>query len=331
VLVRRNAVHECMPGVEQVLVELRRLSLGARAGAMDLETSGPVLGSTLPIQGDAVTVSSAMASSAGGAEPGVVATELFDMTPRDAERCRARIFTAKNLPRPFSQCDKRNNCGGFCGRHKNGQPQGLWDPPLHTSLPATKLEEARAAVAAWHARVVRDMAGVAAAVGVSARKQVSGSVGKARGKGRGGKHAVHPGVEAVFEDAASAAPEPPVLDDRISYSSAPAARPLVRVGGQASVVGSSLLRPRVRGSSGRGGGDGARRGDMSGIRAENEYVNEEMRRRGFQLQGGQWIGGQFLSGELSDVNLTEAFLREQFQRQSVDGSGQWGEGHRLGQ
>jgi hypothetical protein len=71
---------------------------------------------------------------------------------------------------------------------------------------------------------------------------------------------------------------------------------------------------------------------MSGIRAENEYVNEEMRKRGFQLQGGQWIGGQLLPGEQSDVYLTEAFLREQFQRHSVDDlEGQWGEGHRLGQ
>jgi hypothetical protein len=330
--VRRNAVHECMPGVEQVLVDLRRLSLGVRADAVDLETSGPVLDSSLPIQGGAVTVSIALASSAGGAESGVVATGLFDRAPRDAERCRARIFTAKNLPRPFSQCDKRNNCGVFCGRHKNGQPQGLWDPPLHTSLPATKLEEARAAVAAWHARAVRDKAGDATAAGVSARNQVNGSVGNARGKGRGGKHAAHPGVEAVNEDAASAAPEPSVLDDCISYSSASAARPLVRVAGQRSVVGSSLLRPRVRGSSGRGGGDGVRRGDMSGIRAENEYVNEEMRKRGFQLQGGQWIGGQLLPGEQSDVYLTEAFLREQFQRHSVDDlEGQWGEGHRLGQ
>jgi hypothetical protein len=161
---------------------------------------------------------------------------------------------------------------------------------------------------------------------------VSGSAGKAQGKGRGGKRAARPGAEPVADGAASAAVDPLVGENAISHSTASSASAPVSVTSCGSVAGASLLRPRVRGLTGRGGVDGVRRGDMSEILAENEYVDEELRRRGFQLHGGQWIGGQVLPGEPSDVNLAERFLREQYELRRVgDGTPSWGEGRRLGQ
>ena len=75
-------------------------------------------------------------------------------------------------------------------------------------------------------------------------------------------------------------------------------------------------------------------GDLTARRAENEYVDDEMKRRGFVLQAGQWVGGQMLPGEPRDANLAEDFLREKFRREQAEGraeaSQDWGRGRRLG-
>ena len=318
-------------------------------GSMDLATSGIDLCSSRPVQSDPVLGSSAMASSVGGAEPGVVASELFNGSSIDEERCRARMYSDKKLPVPFSQCDKQAKFGRFCGRHKNGQAQGLWDPPLHASLPAKKFEEAKVAVVTWRLRNLSaplNVQGDTGADGVAV-----GVVGKAMGKGRGGKRDVWASDAPV--DAAVDLMEPAVGDTKSRSSDFAAAlsgaiagnvgvgnptsvtrgsvlrrtrglsgsagvgdvrADLVGVGDRDAVAGSSLLR-RPRGSTRLVGAD---RGNMTEIRTENDHVNEEMRRRGFRLHGGQWTGGQFLPGEPADMNLGESFLRAQFQQRRMD-------------
>ena len=72
---------------------------------------------------------------------------LFDVAPLDPTRCHARVFQQKRLDRPvFAQCSERQKVGSFCGKHGRGQPQGIWDPPGHATLPAAKLAEGRLAV-----------------------------------------------------------------------------------------------------------------------------------------------------------------------------------------
>ena len=72
---------------------------------------------------------------------------------------------------------------------------------------------------------------------------------------------------------------------------------------------------------------------MAVIRAENTYVDDEMRRRGFVVHGGQWRQGQMLPGEPADANLGEAYLRERcraLRRQEAEsGQQDWGQGRRL--
>ena len=74
-------------------------------------------------------------------------------------------------------------------------------------------------------------------------------------------------------------------------------------------------------------------GDLEEHLAENRYVDEEMRRRGFVQQGTQWVGGQMLPGEPADANLREEYLRGEFRRQRAEeqasASRSWGHGRRL--
>ena len=163
-------------------------------------------------QRGAVVDSAAISSSHDGAAPGVVAPELFAVTSIVEENCRARIYSEKALPVLFSQCGKRAKLGRFCKRHADFQPQSLWDPPLHANLPAGKLEEATQKVAKWRAQTV------------------SSSVPSAKVKwgGRGAKRGVRPSTE------------PMISTDAASFL-------VVR---HAAVAGASLLRRRVRGSSG---------------------------------------------------------------------------------
>ena len=70
---------------------------------------------------------------------------------------------------------------------------------------------------------------------------------------------------------------------------------------------------------------------MSGILAENQYVEREMERRSFQRRDGQWVGGDLLPGDPSDGVDLESFLRRQFQAQ--EGAARataWGPGRTLG-
>ena len=100
----------------------------------------------------------------------------------------------------------------------------------------------------------------------------------------------------------------------------------------ASAEQSGLLPRRVQGAV---PADTQRKrfGDLTERRAENEYVDEEMRRRGFVLQAGQWVGGQMLPGEPRDANLAEGFLREKFRREQeeerAEASQDFGRGRRL--
>ena len=101
----------------------------------------------------------------------------------------------------------------------------------------------------------------------------------------------------------------------------------------APVEKSGLLARRVQGAV---PADTQRKrfGDLTERRAENEYVDEEMRRRGFVLQAGQWVGGHMLPGEPRDANLAEDYLREKFRQgpaeERAEASQAWGRGRRLG-
>ena len=100
----------------------------------------------------------------------------------------------------------------------------------------------------------------------------------------------------------------------------------------APVEKSGLLARRVQGAV---PADTQRKrfGDLTARRAENEYVDEEMRRRGFVLQARQWVGGHMLPGEPREANLGEAFLREKFRREQAEekaeASQDFGRGRRL--
>jgi hypothetical protein len=128
------------------------VALGLLDGLVDLTTSGIDPCSSRPVHMDAVAGSSAAASSLAGVRPGAVVSELFDVASIAEGRCRARLYSKKNLPVVFAQCDKQAKFGDFCKRHKDGQAQGVWDPPLHANLPAGKLEEAKKDVAKWRAQ-----------------------------------------------------------------------------------------------------------------------------------------------------------------------------------
>jgi hypothetical protein len=125
---------------------------GLLDGRLDLSTSGIDVCSSHTVHMDAVAGSSAAASSLAGVVPAVFVSELFDVALIAEGRCRARLYSKKNLPVVFAQCDKQAKFGDFCKRHKDGQAQGVWDPPLHANLPAGKLEEAKKDVAKWRAQ-----------------------------------------------------------------------------------------------------------------------------------------------------------------------------------
>ena len=82
----------------------------------------------------------------------------------------------------------------------------------------------------------------------------------------------------------------------------------------APVEKSGLLARRVQGAV---PADTQRKrfGDLTDRRAENEYVDDEMKRRGFVLQASQWVGGQMLPGEPRDANLADDYLREMFRQE----------------
>jgi hypothetical protein len=142
-------------------------------GFVDLPTSGIDVCSSHTVHLDAVARSSAAASSLAGAVPGVVASELFDVASIAEGRCRARLYSKKNLPVVFVQCDNQATFGDFCKRHKDGQAQGLWEPPLHANLPAGKLEEAKKDVAKWRAQTASSS--VPSAKAKSRRRKVVGT------------------------------------------------------------------------------------------------------------------------------------------------------------
>jgi hypothetical protein len=125
---------------------------GLLDGLLDLPGSGIDGCSSHTVHMDAVAGSSAAASSLAGVVPGVFVSELFDVALIAEGRCRARLYSKKNLPVVFAQCDKQAKFGDFCKRHKVSQAQGVWDPPLHANLPAGKLEEAKKDVAKWRAQ-----------------------------------------------------------------------------------------------------------------------------------------------------------------------------------
>jgi len=56
--------------------------------------------------------------------------------------------------------------------------------------------------------------------------------------------------------------------------------------------------------------------DVAEIRRENQFVAEEMEKRGFQQQdygsGLQWVGGVSLPGDPEDDRQLEAFLRSKY-------------------
>ena len=111
-----------------------------------------------------------------------------------------------------------------------------------------------------------------------------------------------------------------------------------RAGGVASVE-PGISRP-ARGRGARNTGRGAR-GDMGAIHAENQYVDDEMRARGFQQVNGQWIGGVASHADPAsrvvaiNAEQEEQFLRQRFrENQSIDAAQRqealWGVGQRLG-
>ena len=71
--------------------------------------------------------------------------------------------------------------------------------------------------------------------------------------------------------------------------------------------------------------------DMKGILAENQYVEREMERRGFQRPEGQWVDGTLLPDDPPNDADLEAFLRRQFQaQQDSTRASVWGPGRTLG-
>ena len=71
--------------------------------------------------------------------------------------------------------------------------------------------------------------------------------------------------------------------------------------------------------------------DMKGILAENQYVEREMERRGFQRPEGQWVDGRLLPDDPPNDADLEAFLRRQFQaQQDSTRASVWGPGRTLG-
>ena len=82
-------------------------------------------------------------------------------------------------------------------------------------------------------------------------------------------------------------------------------------------------------------------GDLSEARAENEYVDTQMRERGYNLVGGQWVGGVAKAEDSAErleadrACREEKFLREQFRADraiaaAAKREAAWGSGTRLG-
>ena len=107
--------------------------------------------------------------------------------------------------------------------------------------------------------------------------------------------------------------------------------------------GASVELGVSRPARGRGARSTARgtRGDMGAILAENQYVDDEMRARGFQQVNGQWIGGVASQADSAsrlvaiDADQEEVFLRQRFRdNQNVEAAevqeAPWGVGQRLG-
>ena len=282
---------------------------------------------------------------------------VFDRSSEDQRKCLARVWVPDKARPVFAQCTGPPNQDGFCSKHcteKKRQAHGVWDPPSHASLSERKRAEggkeaARRASIGARALEVSEVAVTSVRAGSA---EASGR-GQQRGRGRRGSGAVSAGAalasggtavtDSARAEAVSALPPERIAGVRgrggrgagsLSSGSAPV---VSGPSAESSVARSLVVTPGARGGSkGRGrGGSGSRggRGDMAAIRAENTYVDDEMRRRGFVVHGGQWRGGQMLPGEPADANLAEAFLRERFRdlrRQEAEAGQQgWGQGRRL--
>ena len=221
---------------------------------------------------------------------------------------------------------------------------GIWDPPNHASVPLHKLEEARKEA---QKRAGRTTEGVTAAQ-PQVRTTGRGPDGRrsgARDTDACSETTQHRGEilrvqRAGFEVASPASAVLPRGSDEASTVEVGPSAPAMQEGylatestDVASEETSGLLARRVQGAV---PADTQRKrfGDLTERRAENEYVDEEMRRRGFVLQAGQWVGGQMLPGEPRDANLAEDYLREKFRQEQAEeraeASQDWGRGRRLG-
>ena len=221
---------------------------------------------------------------------------------------------------------------------------GIRDPPNHASVPLHKFEEAR--------KEAQKRAGRTTEVVTAAQPQVRptsrGSAGRrVGGRDLGDCNEIRQNrgeilrvQRASFEVASPASAVLPRGSDEAStvevVPSAPAMQEDYVAAERTDVAPeekSGLLARRVQGAV---PADTRRKrfGDLTDRRPENEYVDEEMRRRGFVLQGGQWVGGQMLPGEPRDTDLAEDFLREKFRQEQAEeraeASQDWGRGRRLG-
>ena len=335
-----DAVTSCSPAAEQPL-------LGA----------SPASGGDVEMRHSALEPETREEGCDGG--PGVAPSSvesaelLFDCSPLQDGRCQARIWQSDKSKAVFQQCRQPPKQGRFCTTHakKLQDPAflGIWDPPEHASVPSHKLEEARKEA---KRRVTRALEEVSVAP-----QQV-----RARGRGRGGRAVGARGSDGGLETTPRKGsvemefPAPGQERARVQRAGFGVVGPEASTSAAPSVGADDASRAEVRDAAGaadtvqrvearrgvptrRGHGAAAadtqrkRFGDLGETRAENEYVDEEMRSRGAVQQGGQWVGGQVRPGEPADVNLQEEYLREQFRRQRAEekakASRSWGHGHRL--
>ena len=345
------------------------LAMSVLGAQMDAVCGGTVSPPTPGAQGRAEEPYES-ALPAGGGRVGKGLPFLFEDSLVDASKCLARTWVNDAAKAVFAQCAKPRTFGDFCGRHKTEmrRPQGVWDPPAHVALPPEKLKEAtpvaeRRALAGARSTARPSEGGGGAqprskgkGAPVPERSQEGGGEAQAqrerRGKGRGGcggraqTSAAAVGGSAADRQRASSRP------GAVSTGASPAS--LAGPAPSAGRSGGPLLKRRAGdgdagcnararqwgagvsgvGVSVPGAQSTRRRADLASIHAENEYVDQEMRRRGFQLRRGQWQGGQMLPGEPQDVNLREDFLRAEFRRarseEDAHASQQWGCGRRLG-
>ena len=120
-----------------------------------------------------------------------------------------------------------------------------------------------------------------------------------------------------------------VADANRGASGSAAAMPAVVRNSEANegVVGAGVP-PRRRGFTNLPSSSSRGVRDVSAFRIEDEYVNAEMERRGYQRTAyGQWVGGHHQPGDPEDDRELEAFLRRQYLSMSLSASASaWGQG-----